>query len=40
MTRKQSKRSILIDCVVINKNRYQKANKNRIQKGESVSNTL
>ena len=30
MIRKQSKRSILIDCVVINRNRYQKANKNRM----------
>nr|DAS59840.1 MAG TPA: hypothetical protein [Caudoviricetes sp.] len=39
MTRKQSKRSILIDCVVNNRNRYQKANKNRFYKGESVGNT-
>jgi len=29
MIRKQSKKSILIDCVVNNRNRYQKANENR-----------
>lgn len=40
MIRKQSKRSILIDCVVINRNRYQKANENRMQKGEMVGNAL
>ena len=39
MIRKQSKRSILIDCVINDKNRYQKANKNRIQKDKPVSNT-
>ena len=36
MIRKQSKRSILIDCVVNNKNRYQKANENRIKEGKFI----
>nr|DAW78736.1 MAG TPA: hypothetical protein [Caudoviricetes sp.] len=40
MIRKQSKRSILIDCVASNRNRYQKANENRILKGETVGNPL
>nr|DAN64682.1 MAG TPA: hypothetical protein [Caudoviricetes sp.] len=40
MIRKQSKRSILIDCAINNKKMLSKANKNRIQKGESVGNTL
>ena len=30
MIKKQSKRSILIDCAINNQNRYQKANENRI----------
>ena len=38
MIRKQLKKNILIDCVVKHYKRYQKANKNRIQKGKLVGN--
>ena len=38
MIKKQSKRSILIDCVVNDRNRYQKANENGNLEGETVGN--
>lgn len=38
MIRKQSKKSILIDCVANNRNRYQKANENGNLEGETVGN--
>ena len=38
MIRKQSKKSILIDCIANNRNRYQKANENGKLEGEMVGN--